>query len=43
MVDVICVLEENIQINLFPNPANLLNKRSDLIARCRHKNKFAQF
>ena len=33
-------LEEKIQIMLYPDPYELLNQRSDLIARCRHGNKF---
>ena len=33
-------LEEKIHILLFPEPKKLLNKRSELIARCRHKAKF---
>ena len=36
-------LEEKIQIMLYPDPGNLLNQRCDLIARCRHKNKFRLF
>ena len=36
-------LEEKIQIMLYFDPVNLLNKRCDLIARCRHKNKFKLF
>ena len=32
--------EEKIQIMLYPDPGNLLNQRCDLIARCRHENKF---
>ena len=33
-------LEEKIQIILYPNPGNVLNQRCDLIARCRHRNRF---
>ena len=33
-------LEEKIQIMLYPDPEKLLNQRCDLIARCRHWNKF---
>ena len=33
-------LEEKIHILLFPEPKKLLNKRSELIARCRHRAKF---
>ena len=36
-------LEEKIQIMLYSDPGNLLNQKCDLIARCRHKNKFWQF
>ena len=43
MVDVIPFLEEKIQIMLYFDPGNLLNQECDLIARCRHKNKFKLF
>ena len=33
-------LEEKIHILLFPEPKTLLNKRNELIARCRHRVKF---
>ena len=33
-------LEEKIHILLFPEPKELLNKRNELIARCRHRAKF---
>ena len=33
-------LEEKIHILLFPEPKILLNKRNELIARCRHRVKF---
>ena len=33
-------LEEKIHILLFPEPKKLLNKRNELIARCRHRTKF---
>ena len=33
-------LEEKIHILLFPEPRELLNKRNELIARCRHWAKF---
>ena len=33
-------LEEKIHIFLFPEPKILLNKRNELIARCRHRAKF---
>ena len=33
-------LEEKMHILLFPEPSKLLNKRSELIARCRHRAKF---
>ena len=33
-------LEEKIHILLFPEPKRLLNKRDELIARCRHRAKF---
>ena len=33
-------LEEKIHILLFPEPRELLNKRNELIARCRHRAKF---
>ena len=33
-------LEEKIHILLFPGPKKLLNKRNELIARCRHRAKF---
>ena len=33
-------LEEKIQIMTYPVPEKLLNKRCELIARCRHKDKF---
>ena len=36
-------LEEKIQIMLYFDPVNLLTQRCDLIARCRHKNKFRLF
>ena len=36
-------LEEKIQIKWNFNPVNPLNQRCDLIARCRHKNKFRLF
>ena len=35
--------EEKIQIILYFDPGDLLNQRYDLIARCRHKNKFILF
>ena len=35
-------LEEKIQIMIYPDPEKLLNKRCELIARCRHRNKFKQ-
>ena len=33
-------LEEKIHILLYPEPEKLLNKRCELIARCRHRAKF---
>ena len=33
-------LEEKIHILLFPEPKTLLNKKNELIARCRHRAKF---
>ena len=33
-------LEEKIQIMIYPDPEKLLNQRCELIARCRHRNKF---
>ena len=33
-------LEEKIQIMLYPDPGNVLNQRCNLIARCRHRNRF---
>ena len=36
-------LEKKIKIMLYFDPGNLLNQRCDLIARCRHKNKFKLF
>ena len=33
-------LEEKIQIMIYPDPEKMLNKRCELIARCRHRNKF---
>ena len=36
-------LEEKIQIILLFDPGNLLNQRCDLIAICRHNNKFRLF
>ena len=33
-------LEEKIHILLFPEPKKLLNKRNELIARCKHRAKF---
>ena len=33
-------LEEKIQIMTYSEPEKLLNKRCELIARCRHKTKF---
>ena len=33
-------LEEKMYILLYPEPEKLLNKRSELIARCRHRAKF---
>ena len=33
-------LEEKIQIMIYPDPEKLLNKKCELIARCRHRNKF---
>ena len=33
-------LEEKIQIMIYPNPEKLLNLQCELIARCRHRNKF---
>ena len=33
-------LEEKIQIMIYPDPEKLLNKRCELIARCRHRTKF---
>ena len=33
-------LEEKIQIMIYPEPEKLLNQRCELIARCRHRNKF---
>ena len=35
-------LEEKIQIMTYSAPEKLLNKRCELIARCRHKTKFKQ-
>ena len=35
--------EEKIQIMLYFDPGNLSNQICDLIARCRHKNKFRLF
>ena len=40
IVGAICVLRKKIHILLFPEPKKLLNKRSELIARCRHRAKF---
>ena len=34
-------LEEKIQIMIYPDPEKI-NQRCDLIARCRHRNKFKQ-
>ena len=42
MEDVIC-LKEKIQFILYIYPVNILNQRYDLIARCRHRNKFRLF
>ena len=36
----ILCLEEKIQIMINPDPGKLLNQKCDLIARCRHRNKF---
>ena len=36
-------LEEKIQIILYFDLGNLLNQRCDLMARCRHKNRFRLF
>ena len=36
-------LEEKRQIMSYSDPGNLLNQRYDLVARCRHKNKFRLF
>ena len=36
-------LEEKIQIMLYLDPGNLLNQICDLIARCKHKDKFRLF
>ena len=33
-------LEEKMHILLYPEPEKLLNKRCELIARCRHRAKF---
>ena len=33
-------LEEKMHILLFPEPKKVLNKRSELIARCRHRAEF---
>ena len=33
-------LHEKLKINNYPRPVELLNKRSELISRCRHTNKF---
>ena len=33
-------LEEKIQIMIYPDPEKLLDKRCELIARCRHGTKF---
>ena len=33
-------LEEKLQIMIYPDPEKLLNQRCELIARCRHRNKF---
>ena len=33
-------LEEKMHILLYPEPEKLLNKRGELIARCRHRTKF---
>ena len=33
-------LEEKIQIMIYPDPEKLLNKRCELIGRCRHRTKF---
>ena len=33
-------LEQKIQIMIYPDSEKLLNKRCELIARCRHRNKF---
>ena len=33
-------LHEKLAIALYPNPEELLNKRSEMISKCRHLNKF---
>ena len=33
-------LHEKLAIALYPNPEELLNKRPDMISKCRHLNKF---
>ena len=33
-------LQENFEILNYPNPNKLLNKRSELVSKCRHVNKF---
>ena len=33
-------LQEKLEIILYKNPEELLNKKSELISKCRHMNKF---
>ena len=33
-------LHEKLAIVLYPNPGELINKRSEMISKCRHLNKF---
>ena len=33
-------LQEKFEILAYPNPDELLNKRSELVSKCRHVNKF---
>ena len=33
-------LQEKFEILSYPNPDELLNKRSELVSKCRHMNKF---
>ena len=33
-------LHEKLVINIYPYPDELLNRRSELVTKCRHENKF---